>query len=117
MSPVQPNFFLVGAPKAGTTSLYHYLRQHPQIYMSPIKEPNYFASEISIENVCEGMRDHARRERGSASRIFERPHVRTAFRRDDIGMARLREAVSTRARGTGGWGGQRLLPVVAGGCR
>ena len=59
-SPAQ--FLLVGAPKAGTTSLYHYLRQHPQIYMSPIKEPNYFASEISIENVCEGMRDHARRD-------------------------------------------------------
>jgi hypothetical protein len=62
MSPVSPNFFLVGAPKAGTTSLYHYLRQHPQIYMSPIKEPNYFASEIRIDNFCEGMRDRARRD-------------------------------------------------------
>jgi hypothetical protein len=45
-----PNFFIVGAPKAGTTSLYHYLDQHPQIYMSPIKEPNYFAAEIRPEN-------------------------------------------------------------------
>jgi hypothetical protein len=62
MSLVRPNFFLVGAPKAGTTSLYHYLRQHPQICMSPIKEPNYFASEIRIGNVCEGMRDRARRD-------------------------------------------------------
>jgi hypothetical protein len=62
MCLVRPNFFLVGAPKAGTTSLYHYLRQHPQIYMSPIKEPNYFASEIRIENVCEGLRDRARRD-------------------------------------------------------
>ena len=34
-----PNFFIVGAGKAGTTSLYEYLRQHPQIYMSPVKEP------------------------------------------------------------------------------
>jgi hypothetical protein len=32
-----PNFFIVGAPKAGTTSLYHYLDQHPQVYMSAIK--------------------------------------------------------------------------------
>jgi hypothetical protein len=45
-----PNFFVVGAPKAGTTSLYWYLDQHPQVYMSPIKEPNYFAAEIREEN-------------------------------------------------------------------
>jgi hypothetical protein len=44
-----PNFFVVGAPKAGTTSLYRYLDQHPQIYMSPIKEPHYLADEIRIE--------------------------------------------------------------------
>jgi hypothetical protein len=36
---VLPNFFVVGAPKSGSTSLDHYLNQHPQIYMSPIKEP------------------------------------------------------------------------------
>lgn len=41
-----PNFFLVGAEKAGTTSLYRYLASHPQVYMSPIKEPNYFAQDI-----------------------------------------------------------------------
>jgi Sulfotransferase family len=37
-----PNFFVVGAQKAGTTSLYHYLDQHPQVYMSPVKEPHFF---------------------------------------------------------------------------
>jgi len=37
-----PNFFIIGAQKAGTTSLYHYLDQHPQIYMSPRKEPHFF---------------------------------------------------------------------------
>ena len=46
----EPNFFIVGAPKAGTTSLYHYLDQHPDIYMSPIKEPCFFSSEIRPEN-------------------------------------------------------------------
>jgi len=45
-----PNFFLAGVPKASTTSLYHYLGQHPRIYMSPIKEPNFFAAEIREEN-------------------------------------------------------------------
>jgi len=38
-----PNFFIVGAPKAGTTSLYWYLKNIPGIYMSSIKEPNYFS--------------------------------------------------------------------------
>lgn len=42
-----PNFFIVGAAKSGTTSLYHYLKQHPEIYMSPIKEPKYFSSSIN----------------------------------------------------------------------
>jgi hypothetical protein len=40
-----PNFLLIGAAKAGTTSLYHYLKQHPQVYLSPVKEPKFFALE------------------------------------------------------------------------
>ncbi|MBR8828305.1 MAG: sulfotransferase domain-containing protein [Gomphosphaeria aponina SAG 52.96 = DSM 107014] len=38
-----PNFLVIGAPKAGTTTLYHYLKQHPQIYMSSLKEPHFFS--------------------------------------------------------------------------
>jgi hypothetical protein len=38
-----PNFLIIGAAKAGTTSLYRYLGEHPQVYMSPIKEPCFFA--------------------------------------------------------------------------
>jgi hypothetical protein len=44
-APAWPNFFLIGAGKAGTTSLYYYLRQHPEVYMSPNKEPKFFAYE------------------------------------------------------------------------
>src|SRR5215207_2894411 len=40
-----PNFLIIGAMKAGTTALYRYLCQHPQIYMSPVKETNFFAFE------------------------------------------------------------------------
>jgi len=42
-----PNFIIVGAPKAGTTSLYHYLTEHPQVFMSDPKEVNYFSREES----------------------------------------------------------------------
>lgn len=50
-APVVPNFFIVGAGKAGTTSLHRYLAQHPQVYMSPVKEPCFFASEIRPDNI------------------------------------------------------------------
>lgn len=40
-----PNFFVVGAARSGTTSLYRYLGQHPEIYMAPKKEVHYFAAE------------------------------------------------------------------------
>ena len=58
---VSPNFFIVGTGKAGTTSLYHYLQQHPQIYMSPVKEPCYFASEIRADNLMPAQLRHIRR--------------------------------------------------------
>jgi len=41
-----PNFFLIGAAKSGTSSLYMYLKQHPEIFMSSIKEPHYFSFNI-----------------------------------------------------------------------
>ena len=40
------DFFIVGAAKAGTTSLYSYLNKHPEIEMSTIKEPDYFSNEF-----------------------------------------------------------------------
>jgi Sulfotransferase domain len=42
----QPNFFIVGAPKCGTTALYEYLRSHPNIFMPKHKEPHYFARDL-----------------------------------------------------------------------
>ena len=39
------DFLIVGAPKAGTTSLYKYLNQHQDVVMSSVKEPNYFSKE------------------------------------------------------------------------
>ncbi|MCP4438408.1 MAG: sulfotransferase [Aureispira sp.] len=40
-----PNFLIIGAGKSGTTTLHNVLQQHPEIYMSSIKEPNFFALE------------------------------------------------------------------------
>ena len=40
---VLPTFIVVGAAKSGTTALYHWLNQHPEVFMSPVKEPHFFS--------------------------------------------------------------------------
>jgi len=45
MEDLRPNFFVVGAPRAGTTALYQYLRQHPDIYLPKRKELHYFTRD------------------------------------------------------------------------
>ncbi len=42
----RPNFFISGAPRCGTTALYAYLSEHPQVFMSEVKELNYFAADF-----------------------------------------------------------------------
>ena len=42
----KPNFFIVGAPKCGTTSLHEYLQRHPDIFMPYYKEPHFFGSDL-----------------------------------------------------------------------
>ncbi len=37
-----PNFLIIGSAKGGTTSLYYYLKSHPEVYMSEVKEPHFF---------------------------------------------------------------------------
>jgi hypothetical protein len=44
----RPNFFIVGAAKCGTTSMYEYLRRHPDIYMPDFKEPLFFGRDLGI---------------------------------------------------------------------
>ena len=46
----KPNLFIVGHPKSGTTALYNFLRQHPNIFMSPIKEPRFFCKDFIKES-------------------------------------------------------------------
>lgn len=42
----RPNFFILGAPKCGTTALSEYLRTHERIFMSTPKEPHYFCEDF-----------------------------------------------------------------------
>jgi hypothetical protein len=54
---IWPNFFIVGAQKAGTTSLYFYLKKIPGVYMSPLKEVFYFAPHAVQNNIADVIRD------------------------------------------------------------
>lgn len=47
----KPDFIIVGAPKCGTTSLYRYLKEHPDIFMPVLKELNYFCFDLREENI------------------------------------------------------------------
>lgn len=47
---VHPNFLIVGAAKAGTTSLYYWLKQHPEVFMPAIKEPCFFVYGYGISD-------------------------------------------------------------------
>lgn len=42
----RPNFFIIGAPKCGTTALYEYLRPHPNVFLPDFKSPHYFAEDM-----------------------------------------------------------------------
>jgi hypothetical protein len=77
--PALPNFFIAGAPKCGTTSLYRYLDQHPEIYMSPMKEPTYFASEIRLEYFSDQMRRRAEQSRDQLRTYLDGPMLEKQF--------------------------------------
>ena len=62
------DFLIIGAYKSGTTSLNHYLKQHPQIFLPDLQEPNYFAEKHA--SVPAGEPERRYEERG-----YRRPRV------------------------------------------
>ena len=61
-----PNFLIIGAPKAGTTSLYQYLRQHPDVFMPANKEPYYFAKTRTEQELSDYLELFAARHNARA---------------------------------------------------
>ena len=52
-----PNFFIVGAPRCGTTTLYAFLNKTKGVYMSPHKEPHYFTKSVETSNLYQPIQD------------------------------------------------------------
>ena len=58
----KPDFFIVGAPRCGTTTLYSWLKQHPEVFMPDKKEPRFFCSDLDSGSERDSfffMRDEA----------------------------------------------------------
>lgn len=47
----KPNFFILGAPKSGTTAMSEYLRTHPNVFVSDLKEPHFFCEDVSRSSI------------------------------------------------------------------
>jgi hypothetical protein len=61
--PPQPDFLIIGAPKAGTTALYSALAQHPEVFMTRPKEPKYWLCDGAPPPAWRGPGDaHSQRE-------------------------------------------------------
>lgn len=55
---VKPDFFIVGAPKCGTTAMCRYLDMHPEIFLSPIKELCYFAKDLNLKRQAQNLEEY-----------------------------------------------------------
>lgn len=58
MKNKKPNFFIVGAPKCGTTALASYLNEHSKIYVSNPKEPHYFATDFPKYRLYDNLKQY-----------------------------------------------------------
>lgn len=88
---IKPNFFIIGAPKSGTTALSEYLSEHPNVFFSRPKELGYFATDFKTR-VVTNERDYLRLFRsadpsrhlaigeGSAYYVFSRVAVSNILR-------------------------------------
>jgi hypothetical protein len=79
-----PEFFLIGAPKAGTSALHAALAQHPGMFLSPVKEPKYYLCGDSPPPAYKGPGDkHSNREW-----IWQRERYLALFDDAPTGMVR-----------------------------
>jgi hypothetical protein len=100
-----PNFFIIGAAKSGTTALYRYLQQHPEVYLPTVKEPRFFAYDPGDRTAYAGpnanrlidgiIRDQARYEALYSAVTFEKAigDVSPAYMPSAIAARRISEAV------------------------
>ena len=55
---LQPSFFIVGAPKCGTTALCKYLNRHPEVFIPQLKEIHYFDTDLRSKKHANSLEDY-----------------------------------------------------------
>jgi hypothetical protein len=86
---VKPNFFIVGAPKCGTTALYEYLRPHPNIFMSELKEPHFFAQDLGTYPRIKTLEDYTRLFEGSTEHHLRVGEASVYYLRSSVALENI----------------------------
>ena len=76
-----PSFLIFGVQKSGTTSIYSYLQQHPQICMSPVKETDFFCRESARKPELLTAEEKSKLTRGGRQRILTIEQYEALFNR------------------------------------
>lgn len=76
-----PNFLIFGVQKAGTTSIYNYLQQHPQVYTSPVKETDFMCRESARKPELLTAEEQSQLTRGGRRRILTLAQYEALFDR------------------------------------
>ena len=88
---VKPNFFIVGAPKCGTTALYEYLRPHPNIFMPKHKEPHYFAKDLGTYPFIKTLDDYTALFADAGEQHLSVGEASVYYLRSSTAIANIRE--------------------------
>jgi hypothetical protein len=88
---VKPNFFIVGAPKCGTTALYEYLRPHPNIFMSDVKEPHFFARDFGTYPRVKTLQEYNAIFAQSTDEHLRVGEASVYYLRSSVAIANIRE--------------------------
>ncbi len=87
----KPNFFIVGAPKCGTTALYEYLRPHPNIFMASHKEPHFFASDLGTYPFIKTLEEYTRLFADAGEQHLRVGEASVYYLRSQTAIANIRE--------------------------
>lgn len=89
--PIKPDFFIVGAPKCGTTALYQYLRPHPQIFMPELKEPHFFATDLGAYPSVKTLKDYLELFAAAGPAQICRGEASVYYLRSSVAIPKIRE--------------------------
>mgnify|MGYP001229748050 CR=1 FL=1 len=91
------NFFLIGAAKSGTTSLYERMSAHEEVYLSPLKEPNFFSTDIDPKNFSDAFKANTQLDLSRYFKTSPLPQQQVGFVSEMNDYNRLFEAVESES--------------------